>query len=101
MTAAAERAGAEADGTPRRRVTTEPTLGPSPESASDSGLRAAHLTADPATATRPTRRPSATMNPRSMALLQRSAGNAAVAGLLRAPRGPGTSPAAGASATAG
>ena len=36
-----------------------------------------------------------------MALLQRSAGNAAVAGLLRAPRGPGTSPAAGASATAG
>jgi hypothetical protein len=101
MTAAAERAGAEADGTLRRRVTTEPTLGPSPESASDSGRRAAHLTADPATASRPTRRPSTTMNPRSMALLQRSAGNAAVAGLLRAPRGAGASPAAGVSATAG
>lgn len=83
MTAAAERAGAEAQAPARRPA----AVAPAPVTSHESG----------GTPIRSTRRPPATMNPRSVALLQRSAGNAAIAGLMRGPRGGGSRAPAGSS----
>jgi hypothetical protein len=85
MTAAADHAGPEAAAAARRRVAPEPVP----------------VTAEPAAAIRPIRRPAAAMNPRSMAMLQRNAGNAAVAGLMRTPSRAGSAPTAGSPVTSG
>ncbi len=74
MSAAADRAGPEGDVAVRRTPVAEPAV------------------SRPPSTPRAVRRSSALMNPRSVAMLQRSAGNAAVAGLVRG-RSPSGSPA--------
>lgn len=81
MTAAAGRVGSEPEAPARRRV--DPVTPDAATATSPATTLSAATAASPEAAVPAVRRPAA-MNPRSLAMLQRSAGNAAVAGLVRA-----------------